>query len=342
MADYKLNITQFLAKSRSMPVMDVRSPAEFEHGHITGAINLPLFDNEERSIIGTLYLQKGSSEAMMKGLEMIGPKMKEFASVALRTAPERKLLLYCWRGGMRSNSMAWLFDTVGIKTHTLEGGYKSYRRYVLDYFSRPLNLIIIGGMTGSGKTAVLEAIESKGKQVIHLEKLAMHKGSVFGGIRMPDQPSTEHFENELFTCLTQMNANEPIYVEDESLAIGRVFIPQSFYEQMSSARCVNLDVPANRRVEQLVESYTGGDIMDLVSGVKRIERRLGFENAAIATECIYQGDMVRAVELVLKYYDKVYSRSTNMHSRRETYHLVVNDEKIENIANNIVNITSAW
>ena len=125
--------------------------------------------------------------------------MKDFAALARDIAPGGEALLHCWRGGMRSNSMAWLLNTVGIKTSTLEGGYKSYRRFAQAFFTKPLNLIVIGGMTGSGKTEVLEALEKKGIQVIHLERLARHKGSVFGGIGMPVQPTTEQFENDLFT-----------------------------------------------------------------------------------------------------------------------------------------------
>ena len=217
MIEYKLNITDFLDKSRTMPVIDVRSPAEFDHGHISGAINMPVFSNEERSIIGSLYVQQGSSEAIMKGLDLVGPKMKDFAASARDIAPGGEALLHCWRGGMRSNSMAWLLNTVGIKTSTLEGGYKSYRRFAQAFFTKPLNLIVIGGMTGSGKTEVLEALEKKGIQVIHLERLARHKGSVFGGIGMPVQPTTEQFENDLFTLLMQLDSQEPVFIEDESL-----------------------------------------------------------------------------------------------------------------------------
>jgi tRNA 2-selenouridine synthase len=338
MAEYKLNITEFLHKGCSLPIIDVRSPAEFEHGHFPAAVNLPLFTNEERSIVGTLYLQKGSSQAMMKGLELIGPKMKEFASLAIGIAPGREALLHCWRGGMRSNSIAWLLNTLGIKTSTLEGGYKSYRRYVRDFFKKPLNLLVIGGMTGSGKTAVLEAIESKKKQVVNLERIAMHKGSVFGGIGLSPQLTTEQFENDLFTSMMQLNPKDVVYIEDESLAIGRVFIPRPLYEQMSSARFINLTVPLNRRVLQLVETYAGGDPELLISGVKHIEKRLGLENTAMVINCINTGKMEKAVELVLRYYDKVYTRSMGLHKRKETIEIVVNNENAFEIANKIITL----
>jgi len=340
MLEYKLNISEFLSKSLTLPVIDVRSPAEFEHGHIPGAVNLPLFTNEERSIVGKLYLQKGSSEAMMKGLELIGPKMKAFATLAMNIAPGREALLHCWRGGMRSNSMAWLFNTVGIQTYTLEGGYKSYRRFAYQIFARPINLVVIAGMTGSGKTEVLETLESQGKQVIHLERLARHKGSVFGGIGMLPQPSTEQFENELFNSMMQLDAKEPVYIEDESLAIGSVFVPQPFYKQMSSAPCLNLIVPLSRRVKQLVASYTGSDKESLVSGINRIEKRLGLANAAKIIHHINIGEMEKAVEMVLTYYDKVYTRSMGLHKRREVTEIFINNESPGEIANHIINLSA--
>jgi tRNA 2-selenouridine synthase len=336
MPDYQLNITSFLDKSVSLPVIDVRSPAEFERGHMPGACNMPLFSNEERSIVGTLYLQKGSSEAMLKGLELIGPKLKEFAAAALNISSGREVLLHCWRGGMRSNSMAWLLNTAGIKSHTLDGGYKSYRRYVQSFFSRSLNLVVIGGMTGSGKTGVIEALESMGKQVIHLERLANHRGSVFGGIGLPAQPTTEQFENDLFHVLRHFNTTDPVYVEDESLAIGQVFIPKSLYEQFSNARTIKLIVPLKHRIRQLVSAYAGGDREMLVSGVRRIEKRLGTENAAQAIGYIQNGNMEEAVEVILRYYDKIYDRSMALHKSREVLEINIKEETPAEIASSIV------
>ncbi|HJZ41525.1 MAG TPA: tRNA 2-selenouridine(34) synthase MnmH [Bacteroidales bacterium] len=332
----KLEISAFLDKSNTAPVIDVRSPAEFTRGHIPGAVNLPLFTNEERSVVGTLYLKKGSSEAMIKGLELIGPKMKQFAEEGLELAKDGELLIHCWRGGMRSNSMAWLFQTMGIRASTLEGGYKSYRHFVQESFDKPFNLIVIGGMTGSGKTEILEALEKKGHTVIHLERLASHKGSVFGGVGLPDQPTTEHFENLLSGELQKLDPGKPVFIEDESLAIGRVFIPQPFYSQMSSGRFIHVLVPVERRIKRLVEAYTGGDKKLLADGVKRIERRLGTENAAHVAGLINRGEMEKAVEIVLRYYDKVYSRSMSMRKRKEILEINAGHNEPGEIADNIL------
>jgi tRNA 2-selenouridine synthase len=341
MTDYKLNIGQFLEKGRKCPIIDVRSPAEYDRGHIPGAISLPLFSNEERSVVGTLYLQKGSKEAMLKGLELVGPKMKDFVSRASIHTPEGELALYCWRGGLRSNSMAWLFNTSGMKSHTLEGGYKAWRNHIHNFFGKPIpNLIVIGGMTGTGKTEILEEIEKSGGQVIHLERLARHKGSVFGHLGMPRQPSTEQFENDLYTSLSALKRGEPVFVEDESLAIGQVFIPKPFYAQMSSAAFINVVVPFEARVKRLVDSYACGEAELLIDAIGRIERRLGSENANRARKFIMEQHMEKAVEIVLEYYDKVYARSMGMHKRASVINIFVNDESPVEVAGNIFENTT--
>ena len=340
MTDYKLDIDGFLEKGRNCPILDVRSPVEFDRGHIPGALSLPLFSNEERSIVGTLYLQKGSKEAMMKGLELVGPKMKEFVRQASDLTPEGELALYCWRGGMRSNSMAWLFNTSGMKSHTLEGGYKAWRRHIHDFFGRPVpKLIVIGGMTGTGKTEILEEIENRKGQVIHLERLAQHKGSVFGHLGMPPQPSTEQFENELYSCLASLKTDDPVFVEDESLAIGQVFIPKPFYAQMSSARFINVVVPFKERVKRLVDSYTGGETELLIAAISRLDRRMGSENTKKARKFILERHMEKAVEIVLEYYDKLYARSMGTHTRAEVNNIFVSDENPNEIAGRILEKT---
>jgi tRNA 2-selenouridine synthase len=339
----QLDINKFLEKSRSVPVADVRTPAEFARGHIPGAVNLPLFTNEERSIIGTLYLRRGSNEAMLKGLELIGPRMKDFADEGIKLAANRLVILYCWRGGMRSNSMAWLFNTVGIKANTLAGGYKAFRHAVHEYFTRFFNLVVVGGMTGSGKTDVLEELERAGCQVIHLERLASHKGSVFGSIGMPIQPTTEHFENLLFSELFKLNPGKAIFVEDESLAIGKIFIPKSFYAQMSSGYFIHLLVPVEQRIRRLLMAYTNGDHNQLIESVKRLEKRLGRENAARIIDFIQKGELNKSVEIILRYYDKIYNRSMGLHRRRDSIEVPAGKSNSKTLAKRIISlINNKW
>lgn len=338
MPDYSLDISEFLQQCKRMPVMDVRSPGEFLQGHMPGAVSLPLFTNEERSVIGKLYLQQGSTEAVAKALEMIRPKFKQLADAAYTFAPGGESLMYCWRGGMRSNSMAWLLNTAGISTATLRGGYKSFRRFAHVFFEKPFNLLVIGGMTGSGKTEVIESLEDKGYQVIHLERLASHKGSVFGAIGMNPQPSTEQFENALFMQLWQLDPNQPVFIEDESLSIGKVFIPRPFFDQLSSAPLVKLVVPMEHRIMRLVKQYTHGNAEQLTVAVQHIEKRMGTENARAVIELIRSNNMTAAVERILKYYDKLYTRSMQQHQRTGNYELEFSTGPVSVIADKIADI----
>ena len=190
-------------------LFDVRSPCEYAHAHIPGAINLPLFSDEERKIIGTLYKQEGSEQAIERGLEFVGPKLADFVKKAKKLPSP--ITVYCARGGMRSEAMQRLFSFAGIPSRRLEGGYKTYRQQVLATFQKPWKLLVISGLTGCGKT---EFIRNSGKPAIDLEELARHRGSAFGWLGA--QPSTEHFENLLAEKLNQCDPDLPILVENES------------------------------------------------------------------------------------------------------------------------------
>ena len=196
-----LQIEAFLERALSLPVIDVRSPAEFRQGHIPGAINLPLFDDQERKEVGTLYKQVNREAAIFAGFEFIGKKLADLARQGVKLAGrKKKLLVHCWRGGMRSQSMSWLFETTGISCALLDGGYKSFRKHVREQLALPITLKVLGGKTGSGKTLLLSRIQQLGEQIIDLEALAHHKGSAFGALGEPEQPTTEQFENHLFDC----------------------------------------------------------------------------------------------------------------------------------------------
>ncbi|MCB0214369.1 MAG: tRNA 2-selenouridine(34) synthase MnmH, partial [Anaerolineae bacterium] len=221
----KLGVEPFLELSRHYPVIDVRTSAEFAKGHIPGAMNIPLFSNEERAIIGTTYKQVGQREAMLLGLEIVGPKMRHLIEHIQTVATERTLLLHCWRGGMRSESVAWLAGLFGYRCYTLRRGYKGFRNYVLQMLELPSRLLILGGKTGSGKTEILQVLKQQGEQVIDLEGLAHHKGSSFGALGEADQPSQQQFENELAMQWRQLNLQRPVWLEDESRHIGKLSIP---------------------------------------------------------------------------------------------------------------------
>ena len=179
----KIEIETFLEKSLSIPVIDVRSPGEYRNGHIPGSFNLPLFNDEERATVGTKYKKEGRIKAILKGLELIGPAMADKLSLALSLARNNKLLVHCWRGGMRSESMAWLFSLGGIDTEVLEGGPISRIETIFyNKFSEPCRMIVLSGLTGSGKTLILKQLKAAGQSIIDLEGLANHKGSAFGAL----------------------------------------------------------------------------------------------------------------------------------------------------------------
>lgn len=301
-----LDAAAFLENIKTQPVLDVRSPAEYKQGHIPGAINMPLFDDEERKITGTLYKNSGRYDSFLRGLELVGPKLASFVKSAHKVAPHHSLALHCWRGGLRSQSMAWLFETAGFQVSVLEGGYKAYRRHVLQSFSNIHNLLVLGGMTGSGKSLILRELAQKGEQVIDLELLANHKGSAFGGIGHDNQPTNEQFENNLNAALALLNPEKHTWIEDESQGIGRVQIPADLFRNMRNAPVFFIEIPQERRVDRLVNEYGEKHRDVLTLSIQQVSKRLGGLNTKTAMEAIDKGDFKLAASILLTYYDKAY------------------------------------
>jgi len=318
-------VTTFLEQAKTLPVIDVRSPAEFASGHIVGAHNIPLFDNEERALVGTTYKQINRQEALLEGLDIVGPKMRSFVEQSLQYAPQRKALVHCWRGGMRSESFAWLLKTAGMEVATLQGGYKAYRNYGLKSLAKPAQLIIVGGETGSGKTDILQALAQLGEQVIDLEGLAHHKGSSFGGIGQSQQPSTEQFQNLLFEHWWQMDLSRPIWVEDESFSIGSVQLPYELWEQMKAANMIRVQLPKAERIKRLVREYGQQDKAALEAAIRRIEKRLSTPRMLQALDDLANDRLDVVADNLLTYYDRSYRR--NMDRRPDKNTCVVVCEK---------------
>ena len=303
----ELTVEQFLEKAGNTPMIDVRSPGEYGHAHIPGALNLPLFSDDERAEIGTIYTKKNKTESVQRGLEIVGPKLSHFTRFAL-SLDSRELLVHCWRGGMRSSSMAWLFETVGIECHTLIGGYKNYRNYVLDSLKVPLKIILLGGYTGSGKTEILHLLRESGEQVIDLEGVANHKGSAFGAIGQNPQPTTEHFENLIVSHLAGFDRTKRIWLEDESRNVGKNLVPSSLWEQMRQSPLIRLDVPFDMRLSRLMRDYGNHSPEALIASIQKIEKRIGFDKCKMAMEACGAGNIAEAAEICLQYYDKAYGK----------------------------------
>ncbi len=298
---------EFLTARDNCVVLDVRSPGEYVQGHIPGAYSFPLFSDEERAQVGTLYKQQGKEEAMLLGLKIVGPKMERFVREARKLAPNRRLAVHCWRGGQRSRSMAWLFRQSGFEVVTLEGGYKNYRRHVLESFEQmSLRMIVIGGQTGTGKTKILRELQRLGEQIIDLEALAHHKGSAFGAIGELPQPTVEQFENDLFERMLQVDSSRRVWLENESRSIGRVFIPDGFWKHFKASPLFNIEVPLECRIKNLVDDYTGFSSGELEAAFQKIERKLGGQHLKSAVEALQAGDYAAAAAVALQYYDKTY------------------------------------
>jgi tRNA 2-selenouridine synthase len=317
MAIEKLTIKAFLQLAKLHPVLDVRSPGEFKQAHIPGAYNLPLFNDEERKIVGTAYQQQDRATAIKIGLDYFGLKMRKMVE-EVESFHKKIVLIHCWRGGMRSEGVSWLLDLYGFQVFSLNGGYKSFRRFVLETFSQPFQFRILGGFTGSGKTATLKELERNGQFIIDLEDLAMHKGSAFGELPQKPQPSQEMFENRLAMKLLEKKDTESIWLEDESRRIGSLNIPLKIWNLMQQAPVLFLDIPFEERLNRIMEEYGSAEREYLVNAVLRIQKRLGGLEAKTAINLIREDNFRDGFHLLLKYYDKCYAKSLN--SREKLMH----------------------
>lgn len=303
---HQITIQQFLKEKTRIPLLDVRTPAEYLQGHIPGAANLPLFTNEERVAVGTTYKQQGREAAILLGFDLTGNKWSGFIRQALAISPAKEIALHCWRGGMRSGTMAWALDLYGFDVWLIEGGYKSYRRHANELFAKSYNMVIVGGMTGSGKTATLQSLAAMAQQVVDLEELAQHRGSTFGSLNRLVQPTQEQFENELAAQLRLLDETRPIFIEDESIAIGKRFIPKPFFDRMQQAPLIELQISREQRITNLLAEYGILEPEFLIACTQRIWKRLGPAQTKEAIAAINAGELEKFISIVLVYYDKTY------------------------------------
>ncbi|MDA9728862.1 tRNA 2-selenouridine(34) synthase MnmH [Prochlorococcus sp. AH-736-N17] len=308
-----------LEKFRSFkgPLIDVRSPGEYYKGHMPNSINIPLFDNDERSIIGTIYKNEGRKNAVLEGLKFFEKKLDSlldnlfmiidsYKNISKNNNKELLIRIYCSRGGMRSQSIAWLLEKFKLNPVTLNGGYKIYRRWVLDSFSKKLNIVVIGGKTGTGKTRLLSLLEKYKYQTIDLEGFACHRGSTFGGLGMKEQPSNEQFENIIADKLNTFNCSNNIFVEAESANIGKCKIPHELFNQMKNSRRIEILRSESNRLDELIDTYSVFKKEELQESVLRIKKRLGPQRTKIALESIKNEKWDLVCRSVLDYYDKCY------------------------------------
>jgi tRNA 2-selenouridine synthase len=332
-----LSIHDFLRLRHSHSVVDVRSQGEFAEGHIHGAINIPILNNEERVAVGTDYKQRGQQEAIKTGFRLVGPRLLDIINETQALTNGKEILVHCWRGGMRSSNFCQFVGMAGIKSHQLEGGYKAYRHQALESFKRPLQIVLLTGCTGSGKSEILRALKSNGEQVLDLEDMAHHKGSAFGGLLMPKQPTTEQFQNKLFEEVRQLDLSKRIWVEDESIAIGKIFLPHDFWLRMNESPLVQMDVGKDIRIQRLVSEYGPADRDEFLTIMGKVVTKLGGQHYNAAKEKLLQGDMASTIDILLTYYDKAYLNSIGKRNNRIQFNLDWNGMDADSFAKELIN-----
>ncbi len=310
MPDY-LNIDEFLLKSDSgFLLLDARSEKEFEQGHIPSAVNLPILNNEHRHMVGTTYVRQGKDDAVWLGFQLAGPLFGSFIQTVNSLTKEKTILVYCWRGGMRSAILSWVLSTAGYNVVILQGGYKTYRNFVLQKIEEKLSLVVVSGKTGSGKTELLHALNELNENVLDLEKLANHRGSAFGQLGLPPQPSNEHFENLIVESIRHYQALQPVWVEAESRSIGRVKVPDCIFNAMMVADVVEIECPTELRMKRILDEYGSFPVPALVECTTKLQKRLGDLRMREAVTELENENREAWLAILLDYYDRTYAHST--------------------------------
>lgn len=301
-------------------IIDVRSPAEFAEDHIPGAINCPVLNDAERALVGTLYVQESPFAARKIGAALVAKNIARHLETKFSSHPKSwKPLIYCWRGGQRSGAMSIILNQVGWAAHKLNGGYKDYRREVIrqmETLPDTLQFKVLCGPTGSGKSRFLQALADTGHQVLDLEVLARHRGSVLGEIPEIPQPSQKWFESDVLQTLATFDPAQPVYIEAESRKIGRLSVPEALYRAMHRGTCLMLETPLPIRIGGLLEDYP-----HFTADAERLKAQLDFLQPfharsliKIWQEQILAGDFAALVEsLLTRHYDPAYFRALTKH-----------------------------
>jgi tRNA 2-selenouridine synthase len=310
-----------LTKLKEVLIIDVRSPCEHESENIPGSLNVPLLSNDERAIIGTLYKQEGELKARREAMRIISPKIPSIVDTifAMRSHGQA-IVIHCWRGGLRSEAVASFLSVVGLDCFRLTGGYKAWRKMVLqdlDSMQIEFKPILLQGLTGSGKTEILQELKKLGAPVLDLEELANHRGSVFGGLGLGEQPSQKNFEAFLWQKLHELNGNSYVFMEAESKKIGKLSLPACLLNAMSKGIYVLVESSLDSRCQRIIKEYapsqetiqTQETIQSVIPMLDALKSHLGGKLLIDIKTMLEQGQIHEGVKLLLiEYYDKLYSR----------------------------------
>ncbi|MCB0482484.1 MAG: tRNA 2-selenouridine(34) synthase MnmH [Flavobacteriales bacterium] len=318
-----MNIETLLV-SPLRPIIDARSESEFEQGHIPGAINIPILNNNERKLVGTCYKKEGREKAIKLGYELVENQLPAKIEQVKSIAPDHKAYLYCWRGGLRSKIFTELLEANNFDIKRLENGYKAYRTWVLNFLTQPLPFLILGGATGTGKTEILKELAILGEQIIDIEGLCHHRGSAYGAIGQKPQPSNEQLENDMAMILNGFDKNKTIWVENESRNLGHVKINDDIYLQMRKAKVIEIKMPISLRITRVNAEYGVMPKDELIASTRKLERKLGNLVMNQAINHLINDEYEQWIEILLKYYDKAYAFGSAKRNPEDIYTIEIN------------------
>lgn len=339
----EIEIREALERS-DLVFVDVRSPSEFAAASIPGAFNIPLFDDQEHHHLGLMYKQEGETKARRAALEMVAPKLPGLVDQISAAAGSKIPLLYCRRGGLRSVSLYHILNLSGIHTLRLKRGYKAYRRHVnerLKSYDLKSKLYVLHGLTGVGKTALLEVLEERAEPVINLEVLAGHRGSVFGAIGMDKRRSQKDFDALLLARLEEHEKSPYLFIEGESRRIGNIYLPDFLLTAMHRGRKILLTAGVATRARRIVETYApetmaSSELEALKAALLSLGRRMGRQKAAILVRMLEEGQYQEVAEILCRdYYDHYYSDS---HLDHTNFDAVIDAKDIANAVLQVLEI----
>ncbi len=325
-----------LEKIEDRLLIDVRSPGEYQADHLPGAINLPVLDNEERARVGTIYNRESHFKARLIGAGLICKNIPAILDKIYEIHGDEPIIVYCWRGGQRSNSLTTVMKEIGFPVRRLAGGYKAYRKKVYNFFEEASwenPLITIYGLTGAGKTKLLHILKEKGESIVDLEGAANHRGSAFGSVGLGEQPTQEKFENRLYQQLQQSSGY--IFVEGESRCVGQRAIPETFFKAMKKSYSVWLKTPLQKRVKIILSEYNWPQAREkLIESTENLRRRLGNKTVDDLQEKLKNNRVEPVIKTLLeKYYDPAYRNSL---PEDKKYDLVIDGNLLEDTAQKLI------
>lgn len=323
-------------KLKNYVLIDARSPKEFLEQGIPGAVNIPALLDDERAEVGTAYVKQSKEKAKEIGIQRISKRLPEiFKNINELSKKYDRLIFYCSRGGMRSGSLEVLFNTLGFKTMKLQGGYKSYRQYILENIheiNKNKEYIVLHGRTGEGKTKILKKLEERGYSVLNLEKMADHKGSFFGGVCETREQSQKRFDGEIFDRLIK-DTKGYFLVESESKRIGNIYINESIYSSIVNGKHLFVSTSMKNRVEIIMEDYADAKISELEECLLKVARYISKERYEKYHSLLIEGKLAELSEILMeKYYDPLYDVGINKY----TYDVNINYEDVDEAVEEIV------